>query len=183
MNTKLIAKFARQFYKADHSIIQFDDNEVYLSNGVFIFKMPYKDYDDIFINTKDIYPVRADKFTNIFSKFSKDKKYNHGGINLKQLLSDTINEIGDNRCILSNTNYIYQNPQTGILHNVFYNAKNKNYIYVNSNFYMFAKALFDDDFTLTGEGSKNPIFLVNDDYSKEVIILPIRADTYFSLTL
>lgn len=48
---------------------------------------------------------------------------------------------------------------------------------------MFAKALFDDDFTLTGEGSKNPIFLVNDDYSKEAIILPIRANTYFSLTL
>ena len=81
------------------------------------------------------------------------------------------------------TNYIYQDPQTGILHNVFYNAKNKNYIYINSNFYMFAKALFDDDFTLTGEGSKNPIFLVNDDYSKEAIILPIRANTCFSLTL
>lgn len=182
MNTKLIEKFARQFYKADHSIIQFDDNEVYLSNGDFIFKMPYKDYE-IFINTKDIYPVGADNFTNIFSKFSKDKKYNHGGINLKQFLSDTINEIGDNSNILSNTNYIYQNPQTGILHNVFYNAKNRNYIYVNSNFYMFAKALFDDDFTLTGEGSKKPIFLVNDDYSKEVIILPIRVNTYFSLTL
>lgn len=182
MKTKLIEKFARQFYKADHSIIQFDDNEVYLSNGIFIFKMPYKDYE-IFINTKDIYPVGADNFTNIFSKFSKDKKYNHGGINLKQLLSDTINKIGDNSNILSNTNYIYQNPQTGILYNVFYNAKNKNYIYVNSNFYMFAKALFDDDFTLTGEGSKNPIFLVNDDYSKEVIILPICANTYFSLTL
>ena len=45
MNTKLIEKFARQFYKADHSIIQFDDNEVYLSNGDFIFKMPYKDYE------------------------------------------------------------------------------------------------------------------------------------------
>ena len=182
MNTKLIEKFARQFYKADHSIIQFDDNEVYLSNGDFIFKMPYKDYE-IFIDTKDIYPVGADNFTNIFSKFSKDKKYNHGGINLKQFLSDTINEIGDNSNILSNTNYIYQNPQTGILHNVFYNAKNRNYIYVNSNFYMFAKALFDDDFTLTGEGSKNPIFLVNDNYSKEVIILPIRVNTYFSLTL
>ena len=182
MNTKLIEKFARQFYKADHSIIQFDDNEVYLSNGDFIFKMPYKDYE-IFINTKDIYPVGADNFTNIFLKFSKDKKYNHGGINLKQFLSDTINEIGDNSNILSNTNYIYQNPQTGILHNVFYNAKNRNYIYVNSNFYMFAKALFDDDFTLTGEGSKKPIFLVNDDYSKEVIILPIRVNTYFSLTL
>lgn len=182
MNTKLIEKFARQFYKADHSIIQFDDNEVYLSNGDFIFKMPYKDYE-IFINTKDIYPVGADNFTNIFSKFSKDKKYNHGGINLKQFLSDTINEIGDDSSVLSNTNYIYQNPQTGILHNVFFNAKNRNYIYVNSNFYMFAKALFDDDFTLTGEGSKNPIFLVNDDYSKEVIILPIRVNTYFSLTL
>lgn len=182
MNTKLIEKFAKQFYKADHSIIQFDDNEVYLSNGDFIFKMPYKDYE-IFINTKDIYPVGADNFTNIFSKFSKDKKYNHGGINLKQFLSDTINEIGDNSNILSNTNYIYQNPQTGILHNVFFNAKNRNYIYVNSNFYMFAKALFDDDFTLTGAESKNPIFLVNDDYSKEVIILPIRANTYFSLTL
>lgn len=182
MNTKLIEKFARQFYKADHSIIQFDDNEVYLSNGSFIFKMPYKDYE-IFINTKDIYPVGADNFTNIFSKFSKDKKYNHGGINLKQFLSDTINEIGDDSNILSNTNYIYQNPQTGILHNVFYNAKNRNYIHVNSNFYMFAKALFDDDFTLTGEGSKNPIFLVNDDYSKEVIILPIHTNTYFSLTL
>ena len=182
MNTKLIEKFAKQFYKADHSIIQFDDNEVYLSNGDFIFKMPYKDYE-IFINTKDIYPVGADNFTNIFSKFSKDKKYNHGGINLKQFLSDTINEIGDDSSVLSNTNYIYQNPQTGILHNVFFNAKNKNYIYVNSNFYMFAKALFDDDFTLTGEGSKNPIFLVNDDYSKEVIILPIRVNTYFSLTL
>lgn len=182
MNTKLIEKFAKQFYKADHSIIQFDDNEVYLSNGDFIFKMPYKDYE-IFINTKDIYPVGADNFTNIFSKFSKDKKYNHGGINLKQFLSDTINEIGDDSSVLSNTNYIYQNPQTGILHNVFFNAKNRNYIYVNSNFYMFAKALFDDDFTLTGEGSKNPIFLVNDDYSKEVIILPIRVNTYFSLTL
>lgn len=182
MNTKLIEKFARQFYKAGRSIIQFDDNEVYLSNGNFIFKMPYKDYE-IFINTKDIYPVGADNFTNIFSKCSKDKKYDRGGINLKQLLSDTINEIGDDSSILSNTNYIYQDPQTGILHNIFFNAKNRNYIHVNSNFYMFAKALFDDDFTLTGEGSENPIFLANDDYSKEVIILPIRVNTYFSLTL
>ena len=182
MNTKLIEKFSRQFYKADQSIIQFDDNEVYLSNNNFIFKIPYKNYE-IFINTKDIYPVGADNFTNIFSKFSKDKKYNRGGINLKQFLSDTINEIGDNSNILSNTNYIYQNPQTGILYNVFYNSKNRNYIYVNSNFYMFAKALFDDDFTLKGEGSKNPIFLVNDNYSKEVIISPIHVNTYFSLTL